>query len=104
MLNSITNDVTTWFMMLALTGLGKACLDKTGKASAYMAGRSFAFFSLHYVFVVLFQYLLSGMFSGNTALLFLIPVAASYVVTLLAVELFVRVPVLSFLIGVKPRK
>ena len=104
MLNGITNDVTTWFMMLALTGLGKACLDKTGKASAYIAGRSFAFFSLHYVFVVLFQYLLSGMFSGNTVLLFLIPVAASYVVALLAVELFVRVPVLSFLIGVKPRK
>ena len=71
-------------------------------SSSYMAGRSFAFFSLHYVFVVLFQYLFANVFKGNTFLLFLIPVAASYALTFISVELFVRVPLLSFLTGVKP--
>ena len=101
-LNSITNDLTTWFMILALIGAGNSWLDKSGKASSYMAGRSFAFFSLHYVFVVLFQYLFANVFKGNTFLLFLIPVAASYALTFISVELFVRVPLLSFLTGVKP--
>ena len=101
-LNGITNDMTTWFMMLALTGLGNAYLDKNGKLSSYMSARSFAFFSLHYICLVVMQYLMSGVIKGNTAMLFAVPVAASYVLTFLITEAFVRIPVLSFLTGVKP--
>ena len=99
--NSVTNDVTTWFMVLALIGVGKDHLDMSGRISSYMSARSFAFFSLHYIFVVLFQYLFSGVFSGNIVLMFLIPVCISYIFTFMSAEVFVRIPLLSFLAGVK---
>ena len=104
MINNIIKDAATWFMMLALLGIGKSGMDKSSKLSAYMSSRSFAFFSLHYIFVVVFQYLFSVVFAGNTAMLYLVPVFISYVFTFLLCEVFVRIPVLSFLIGVKPLK
>lgn len=103
-INNIVKDAATWFMMLALLGIGKSALDKSSKLSAYLSSRSFAFFSLHYIFVTMFQYLFSGVFAGNTAMLYLVPVLISYVLTFLLCEVFVRIPVLSFLIGVKPLK
>ena len=69
-----------------------------------MSGRSFAFFSMHYIFVVLMQYLMSGVLAGSTLLLFVIPVICSYVLTFLSVEVFVRVPVLCFLTGIKAKR
>ena len=101
-LNSVTNDMTTWFMTLALIGLGKAYLDKSGKLSSYLSARSFAFFSLHYICLVVMQYLMSGVLGSNTVLLYTVPVPAAYVLTFLIAEVFVRFPVLSFLTGVKP--
>ena len=104
MISNIVNDAATWFMMLALLGIGKNGLDKSSKLSAYMSSRSFAFFSLHYIFVVVFQYVFSGVFAGNTAMLYVLPVLISYMFTFLLGEVFVRIPVLSFLTGVKPLK
>ena len=101
-LNGITNDMTTWFMILALIGIGKAHMDKNGRLSAYFSHRSFAFFSLHYICLVVMQYLMSGVLVGNIFLLYLVPVLVSYVLTFALSEAFVRVPFLSFLIGVKP--
>ena len=104
MVNNILKDAATWFMMLALLGIGKRGLDKSSTLSAYLSSRSFAFFSLHYIFVVVFQYLFSGVFKGNTVMLYLVPVLIAYVFAFLLSEAFVRVPVLSFLTGVKPLK
>ena len=91
-----------WFMILALIGIGKAHMDKNGRLSVYFSHRSFAFFSLHYICLVVMQYLMSGVLEGSIFLLYLVPVLASYVLTSALCELFVRVPVLSFLTGVKP--
>ena len=101
-LNSVTNDMTTWFMVLALIGIGKAYMDKNGKLSSYLSARSFAFFSLHYICLVAIQYLMSGVFKNNTTMLYAVPVLAAYVLTFLIAEVFVRIPVLSYLTGIKP--
>ena len=101
-LNGITNDMTTWFMILALLGLGKEYMDNCGKLSSYLSKRSFAFFSLHYVILVVMQFLIAGAFKSNTMMLYSAPVLISYLLTFLLCEVFVRVPILSFLLGVKP--
>ena len=103
-INTITNYLTEWFMILALIGIGKDCINKSGKLSAFFAQRSFAFFSVHYVPIVLMQYLIAGIFMHDSALMYLIPVVFAYIVTFIVSEVFVRIPFLSFLIGVKPLK
>ena len=88
----------------ALIGIGKDCLNKSGKLSAFLSKRSFAFFSVHYIPIVLMQYLISGIFMHDSALMYLVPVVFAYIVTFIVGEVFVRIPFLSFLIGVKPLK
>lgn len=92
LLNEITNFAAEWLMILATLGAGKRWLDRSNSTSKNMARKSFAFFSLHFIFVVLFQYLFGG---------FILPVSLAYAATLLAVEVFTRVPGLSVLLGVK---
>lgn len=103
-INTIANNLTEWFMILALIGIGKDHLDNSGKLSSFLSARSFAFFSLHYIPIVLMQYLISGIFMHDSALMYFIPVLSAYIVTFAVSEIFVRIPALSFLIGVKPVK
>jgi peptidoglycan/LPS O-acetylase OafA/YrhL len=102
-LNTAANYVTEWFMILALIGIGKDHIDGNGKAFSYLARISFAFFGLHFIILVVMQYLMAGIFENNRFLLYLVPVIISYVLTFVFSEIFVRIPPLSFLIGVKPR-
>ena len=101
-INTVTNYLTEWFMILALIGIGKDLLNQSGKISAFLSQRSFAIFSIHYVPIVLMQYLVSGIFMSDSAMMYLVPVLFAYVVTFIISEVFVRIPLLSFLIGVKP--
>ena len=101
LLNNVTNYLTEWFMILALLGIGREHLNTGGKLSKYASQRSFAFFSLHFIFVIVMQYLMSGILQNNKVLLYLLPVIASYILTILFCEVFVRLTPLSFLIGVK---
>ena len=99
--NTIAHAVSKWFMILGLIGTGKAFFDYSDRIAKYLTQRSFAFYSLHYIFVILMQYIASRFAKDNMMFLFLLPVALSYILTLLSCEIFVRVPFLSFLIGVK---
>ena len=90
-------------MILALIVIGKDHIDGNGKISSYLSRTSFAFFGLHFIILVVMQYLMAGIFENNRFLLFLIPVIVSYALTFAFSEIFVRIPPLSFLIGVKPR-
>lgn len=100
-INTIVNYITQWFMILALLGIGREHLNTGGRLSKYASQRSFAFFSLHFIFVIVMQYLFAGFFQNNKALLYLLPVTASYILTVLFSEVFVRLTPLCFLIGVK---
>lgn len=101
LLNTVTKFVAEWFMILALLGFGKHYLSFGGKISKYLSQRSFAFYIWHFIWVILFQYLLSGVFRNNTVLLYTAPVILSYIATLLCCELSVRIPILGFLTGTK---
>ena len=101
LLNMAAKYTAEWFMLLAIIGIGKKHLDKTGRISAYMSGRSFPFFSFHFIWTVLFQYLLAGLLSENTLLLYMLPVFLAYISTFICCEICVRVPFLCFLTGTK---
>ena len=101
-LNTAAKYISEWSMLLALMGTGKKYLDRTCMVTDYMSKRSFPFFSFHYIWLVMFQYALAGVFENNTVLLYLVPVALSYIATLLCCEVCLRIPALSFLMGTKP--
>ena len=103
-INLIAKSFAEWFMILALIGIGKNKLDDKNKVSEYMSQRSFPYFSLHFLWIVLFQYWLADIFSGNTVLLFLVPIICAFAATLLCSEICLRIPALCFLMGTKSKR
>ena len=99
--NVIAKAFTEWFMILALIGIGKKRLDRAGKLSVYMSQRSFPYFSFHFLWVVLFQYLFAGISGADIVLRYLVPVVLSFVVTFICAEICLRIPILCFLTGTK---
>ncbi len=99
--NTITKYISKWIMAIALLGLAKGHLDFTGKVSDYMKKRSFLFFTYHFIWVVLFQYILYGIIGSKTFVLFTGTVLLSYLATFVCCEISIRIPVLCFLTGIK---
>lgn len=93
----IAKYVSEWFLIIALPGIGKKYLNFNGKISNYMSQRSYTFYVFHFIWVVLFQYFLSGDKIGNTGLLYVLPVLLAYAATFLCCEICNKVPFLSFL-------
>lgn len=100
-INVIAKAFAEWFMILALIGIGKNKLDFKGKVSTYMSQRSFPYFSIHFLWIVLFQYWLSNALGNNIALLYFVPVILAYIVTMICSELVLKSRVLCFLMGTK---
>ena len=103
-LNTITSFVSKWFMVLALIGLAKRYLNFSGKVSGHMSRLSFPFYIWHFIWVVVFQYLLYFLVGNNTLILFIGTLLLSFIATLICSEITVRVPFLCFLTGVKYNK
>lgn len=101
LLNTATKYISEWFMMLSLIGVAKRHMNFSGKLSGYMSHRSFLFYIWHFIWVVLFQYLLFKWAGNNTPLLFFGTVTASYIVTFLCCEICIRIPLLCLLTGTK---
>ncbi len=101
LLNDIAKYVSKWIMVIALIGLAKKYLNFSGKVSNYMNKRSFLLYTYHFVWVVLFQYILYGMIGNYTFVLFVGTVLLSYFVTFVCCEISIRIPVLCFLTGTK---
>lgn len=101
-INTLTRTAAEWSAVLAALGLANSRWSKGGALTGYMSQRSFLFYILHYVWIVLFQYLLAGALSGSTALMFFVPVILAYAATFLSCEVCVRIPALCFLTGTKP--
>ena len=102
--NGIAKALSEWFMILALIGIGKNKLDYKNKATVYMSQRSFPYFSLHFVWIVLFQYWFADILNSNTVMLYIVPVICAYGATLICSEICLKVQLLCFLIGTKPNK
>lgn len=100
-LNIIAKYISEWFMLIALLGIGKDCLNFKTKLSVYMSQRSFAFYILHFIWVVLFQYLIADVLQSNTVLLYVIPVFLAYCTTFISCEICLRLPFLCSAMGMK---
>ena len=92
-LNIITKYVSEWVMVIALIGLAKRYLNFRGKTSDYMNKRSFLFYIYHFIWVVLFQYILYVFWGNKTVVLFTGSVLLSYLMTIICCEISIRVPV-----------
>lgn len=101
LLNSVTKYVSEWIMIIALIGFAKKYLNSSNKFFAYMNKRSFLFYIYHFVWVVLFQYILHGFVGNKTMVLFIGTVLLAYLATFACCEISVRIPILCFLTGIK---
>ena len=100
--NTVIKFTSEWFMLIALIGIGKKYLDFNRKVSKYMSQRSFAFYIFHFIWVVLFQFLMFDICGDNTVLLYIVPILLAYSMTFLCCEICVRIPLFCFLMGIKP--
>ncbi|MBQ6660732.1 MAG: acyltransferase family protein [Lachnospiraceae bacterium] len=100
-LNVIAKAFAEWFMILALIGIGKNKLDFRNRITTYMSQRSFPFFSIHFIWIILFQYWFSGIGVNNIVLVFIVPIVCAYLATLVLAEICLRIPILCFLMGAK---
>ncbi len=103
-INTIAKFVAEWCMVLGMLGAGKKFLNFSGNVYKYMSQRSFLFYCLHFVWIVLLQYILCDVLGQHTGLLFWVPVVLAYAATFLCCEVCIRIPVLSFLMGTKTVK
>lgn len=101
LLNTVTKYVSRWVMVIALIGLAKRYLNFNGRISHYMRTRSYMFYTYHFIWVVLFQYLLYKIFGNHTFVLFAGTVLLSYFMTFACCEISVRIPFLCFVTGTK---
>lgn len=101
LLNTLTDCISEWIMVIALIGLAKRCLNFNGKVSEYMRKRSFLFYIYHFVWVVLFQYLLYGIFGDSAFIMYIGTVLMSYFATFVCCEISIRIPFLSLVAGTK---
>ena len=97
LLNIIVKYISEWFMINAMIGTGKRYLNFNGKVSKYMSKMSYTFYIFHFIWVVLFQYLLFYVCGDNIFLLYVLPVFLAYGATLLCCEICNRVSFFSFL-------
>lgn len=101
LLNTAAKFISEWFMLISLLGIGKWCLNAKSKVSAYMVQRSFAFYILHFIWVVLFQYFMYRICPNNIVLLYIIPVIMAYGAAFASCEICVRIPFLCSVMGIK---
>lgn len=101
LLNTITKFISEWIMIIALIGLAKKYLNFSGKIASYMSERSFLFYIYHYIWVVLFQYIVYQIIGNHTSILFIGTMLLSYLVTFICCEISIRIPFLCFLTGTK---
>jgi glucan biosynthesis protein C len=90
-LNGLAKWIAEWFMLLALLGIGKEYLSSNGRIARYLSRRSFTFYTWHFIWLVLFQYLMSGIFRNHILLLYLLPLILSYLATFLCCEISIKI-------------
>ncbi len=101
LLNTITKYVSEWIMIIALIGLAKRYLNLNGKVSDHMRKRSFLFYTYHFIWVVLFQYLLYTICGNRTLIIFIGTLLLSYLTTFACCEISIRIPFLCLVTGTK---
>ena len=100
-LNLTAKYISEWFMISALFGLAKKYLNSGSKKSSHMSHISFEFYIWHFIWVVLFEYIIYSIANENSIIIFFGTILLSYIVTFVCCEISIRVPFLCFVTGVK---
>jgi glucan biosynthesis protein C len=101
LINTVSKYVSEWIMIIALIGLAKKYLNFSGNVSSYMNKRSFLFYIYHFIWVVLFQYILYGVVGDHSFVLFIGTVLLAYGATFICCEISIRISFMCFLTGIK---
>jgi membrane-bound acyltransferase YfiQ involved in biofilm formation len=101
-LSTVVMYIASWFGILALLGFGRKGFDMNNKVTRYLTSRSFLFYVFHFIWIVIFQFYLSRL-TDNIAVLFIIPIAGTFIMTFVTCEIIVRIPFVNFLFGVKKK-
>lgn len=99
---TIIQFISRWFMLITLAVTGKDYLNLNNLVTKYMSKVSFAFYYFHFIWIVLFQYLMAGILRNNIILLYIVPVLLAYAATFLCCGICIKIPFLCRIIGIQP--
>lgn len=102
-LNTICMYLCRWFGILTLIGFGKKYFNGHNKFRQYLTERSFMIYIFHYIWVIILQYWINQ-YTDNICFLFIISVLGGYVLTLINIEVIIRIPGVRMLFGFKIHK
>lgn len=103
-LKSIFTNFYCWITVLAILGCGKAWFDKTSPFADYMSKSSFGIYIVHYLFILIPCYLLKTYTALAPAFIYIIAVAAVFVLSPLCYELLRRIPFVCWaVLGIKKK-
>ncbi len=97
---TILHQMTMWFGILSLLGIGKCFLHQNNKLTGYLSQRSFTIYIFHFGWLIVFQYLL-GLTLLPISLQYILAIALTLVFTLLTCELIRRIPGVRWLFGIR---
>lgn len=97
-LKGLLVNAYAWFMTLAVIAAGRRFLDKENAFTRYMRPRSYAFYLLHYVSLVLITYGIDSHFNVPVGGFYPILTAASVILLPLLYEIISRIPVVRRLV------
>lgn len=93
LLNTTVHYLATWFGILAIMGFAQSGFCQFNRVTQYFTTRSFGIYIFHMAWIVILQFYLCQI-TPNTVLLFLLPTAGAFVLTLFTVEMVRKIPVL----------
>lgn len=102
-INTLTNACSKWFMIIALIGLATEYLDFTNSFTSRMKATAFLLYIYHFIWVVIFEYLLGKAFAENTIIIVFGTIILSYITTFITCEISMRIPILCTFTGTKKR-
>ena len=95
-INTLTNAFSKWFMIIALISLAAKYLDFTNSFTSRMKVTAFLLYIYHFIWIVVFEYLLGKAFTENTII---IVFGTIIIATFITCEISMRIPILCTFTG-----
>lgn len=99
-LENMGNSITAWLGILAFLGIARCNFDQNNAFTRYMAARSFLIYIVHFGWLIVVQYYLSGVMQSIIGT-YLASVVITLVLTLLTCEVIKKIPFIRVLFGEK---
>lgn len=104
-LKSFYTNAYLWIVILAMFGCFKVWGNKNGKLAAYMTKASFGIYVVHYIIVLYVCYFLKCYTAFPVAVIYILAIVATLVLSPVLYEILRRIPVLRFwILGIRKKK